>query len=55
MRDRWYDPRVGNRNWNQIRRRYRPMATAAVNNRMFGEVMTLMLGELNGSHLVFYP
>ncbi|MEM6366441.1 MAG: S41 family peptidase, partial [Planctomycetota bacterium] len=55
MRDRWYDPRVGNRNWDQIRRRYRPMAAAAVNNRMFGEVMTLMLGELNGSHLGFTP
>lgn len=55
MRDRWYDPRTGGKNWDQIRRRYREAATSATDAQTFGTVIQLMLGELNGSHLGFYP
>lgn len=55
MRDRWYDPKLGGRNWNSVRRKYAPAAESAVTSAMFGEIVQLMLGELNGSHNGFYP
>ncbi|MEM6469004.1 MAG: S41 family peptidase [Planctomycetota bacterium] len=54
MRDRWYDPKLGGRNWNAVRRKYQPAAENAITSAMFGEIMQLMLGELNGSHNGFY-
>ncbi|MEQ8790193.1 MAG: S41 family peptidase [Pirellulaceae bacterium] len=53
MRDWWYDPRLGNRNWDAVRRKYREAAGSAVDARTFSTVVHLMLGELNGSHLGF--
>ena len=53
MRDRYYDERLGNRNWDAIRRKYVEMAARAVDAQSFGLVVNLMLGELNGSHLGF--
>ncbi|TET97358.1 MAG: hypothetical protein E3J26_00175, partial [Candidatus Zixiibacteriota bacterium] len=53
MRDRYYDERLGNRNWDGIRRKYSEMAAKAVDAESFGIVVNLMLGELNGSHLGF--
>ena len=55
MRDQYYDERLGNRNWDAIRRKYVEMATKAVDVDSFGTVVNLMLGELNGSHLGFSP
>jgi len=54
MRDYYYDERLGNRNWDGIRRKYAEMAAKAVDTESFGIVVNLMLGELNGSHLGFY-
>jgi tricorn protease len=54
MRDHYYDERLGNRNWDAIRRKYVEMATKAVDGDTFATVVNLMLGELNGSHLGFY-
>ncbi|MHC4171588.1 MAG: S41 family peptidase [Planctomycetota bacterium] len=54
MRDRYYDERLGNRNWDAIRRKYSEMAAKAVDAESFSIVVNLMLGELNGSHLGFY-
>ena len=54
MRDRYYDERLGNRNWDAIRRKYGDLAAQAVDAESFGIVVNLMLGELNGSHLGFY-
>ncbi|MBN2315042.1 MAG: PD40 domain-containing protein [Sedimentisphaerales bacterium] len=54
MRDHYYDERLGNRNWDSIRRKYADMAAHAVDAETFGLVINLMLGELNGSHLGFY-
>lgn len=55
MRDRWYDDNFGNHNWDSIRRKYADAAGQAVDAASFANVVTLMLGELNGSHLGFYP
>ncbi len=53
MRDHWYDDRLGNRNWDAVRRKYADMAAAAPDVETFTTVVQLMLGELNGSHLGF--
>ncbi|OHB75023.1 MAG: hypothetical protein A2Z25_03890 [Planctomycetes bacterium RBG_16_55_9] len=53
MRDRYYDGRLGNRNWDAVRRKYADAAAQAVDADSFGIVINLMLGELNGSHLGF--
>lgn len=53
MRDDFYDARLNNRNWDEIRRKYADMAEAAVDDDMLGDVVGMMLGELNGSHLGF--
>jgi tricorn protease len=55
MRDRWYDPRHATRNWAAVKRKYIEMAAAAGDANTFGQVVQLMLGELNGSHNGFYP
>lgn len=55
MRDWWYDDNYGNHNWNQIRRKYGAAAAAAGDLSSLARVIQLMLGELNGSHLGFYP
>ncbi|MBI5689011.1 MAG: PD40 domain-containing protein [Verrucomicrobia bacterium] len=52
MRDSWYDSRLGNRNWDEVRRKYRDMA-ATPDAPTLAAVINLMLGELNGSHLGF--
>jgi len=54
MRDYYYDERLGNRNWDAIRRKYVEMAAKSVDKDTFATVVNLMLGELNGSHLGFY-
>ena len=54
MRDSWYDDNFGNHNWDQIRRKYVKAAEAAGDASAFATVVSLMLGELNGSHLGFY-
>ena len=55
MRDAFYDENYGNHDWDQIRTKYQAAAIRARNMSEFGSVVTLMLGELNGSHLGFYP
>lgn len=55
MRDHFYDERLGNRNWDAIRRKYSDMAASAPDTETFTTVVHLMLGELNGSHLGFTP
>lgn len=55
MRDQWYDERLGNRNWDAIRRKYADAAAEAPDLDTLAIVIQLMLGELNGSHLGFFP
>jgi tricorn protease len=52
MRDTWYDERLGNRDWSQVRDKYVAAAQTA-DQESLATVVQLMLGELNGSHLGF--
>jgi tricorn protease len=54
IRDRWYDERMNNLDWNAIRAKYRPMASRCLTTGELDTVVNLMLGELNGSHLGFW-
>ena len=53
MRDNWYDEKLNNRNWNDIRAKYLPLAMSAPDMEAVGQAINMMLGELNGSHLAF--
>lgn len=53
MRDQYYDERLNNRDWNEVRQKYRDMAAQAHDPETLTRVIQLMLGELNGSHLGF--
>jgi Tol biopolymer transport system component/C-terminal processing protease CtpA/Prc len=55
MRDHWYDDRLGNRDWDAVHAKYRPMAAACATTDQIALVVNMMLGELNGSHLGFWP
>ncbi|MGC6487116.1 MAG: S41 family peptidase [Planctomycetota bacterium] len=51
MRDRFYDPDMNNRDWDAVRRKYRPVAAQCLGQREFTDLMNMMLGELNASHM----
>jgi len=53
MRDHFYDSKLGNRDWNAVREKYRAIAGEVVDNDSLGTIVQMMLGELNGSHLGF--
>ena len=55
MRDHYYDSNLGNKNWQAVRRKYAPLAKQSTDAQQLSTVIQLMLGELNGSHLGFYP
>ena len=55
MREVWYDERMGNRNWDEVRRKYEKVAGDLQTMDGLTTVVELMLGELNGSHLGFTP
>lgn len=53
MRDNWYDERLNNRDWKQVKEKYLPMAFACPDLESLATTVNMMLGELNGSHLAF--
>ena len=53
MRDHFYDGNLGGRDWDAVRAKYSGMAAEVPDMRAAVEVVQLMLGELNGSHLGF--
>ena len=53
MRDSYYDPAMGNRDWNAMRTKYGAMAEQCWTTDELSQVVNMMLGELNGSHLGF--
>lgn len=55
MRDNWYDDRFNNKNWDAIRRKYSEAAAASPDLIALDDVVSMMLGELNASHLGFTP
>ena len=55
IRDIFYDPSLNNRDWDQIRNKYELAAARAPTSKVFARVMAMLLGELNASHMGFYP
>jgi tricorn protease len=53
MRDHFYDARLHGADWAAARARFEPLAAAASTPQDLETVVTLLLGELNGSHLGF--
>ena len=51
----FYDPAFHSVDWKAVHDRYRPLALAASCRRDFDDVVNLMLGELNSSHMGFRP
>ncbi|MEM8710777.1 MAG: S41 family peptidase [Planctomycetota bacterium] len=51
MRDRFYDEAYNNKDWYAIRAKYRPLAKQCLGATEFSQLMNMMLGELNASHM----
>ncbi len=51
--ERFYDATMNGRDWNALREKYEPAATAARTSRQFDRVVSQLFGELNASHLSF--
>ena len=51
----FYDPDFHGADWDAVRERYRPWALAASHPADFADIMNLMVGELNASHLAYRP
>ena len=51
----FYDPDFHGIDWPAQREKYRPWALAASTQEDFADVVNLMLGELNASHMGYYP
>jgi tricorn protease len=50
----FYDPDFHGQDWEELREHYRPWALQTSSDRDFEDVMNMMLGELNSSHMGFY-
>jgi tricorn protease len=55
LEHRFYDPAFHGVDWPAQREKYRPWALAASTKADFADVVNLMLGELNASHMGYYP
>ena len=51
MRDRFYDEKLNNKDWDKVREKYEKQAENAPDQVVFDRVVAMMLGELNASHL----
>lgn len=49
----FYDPKFHGQDWKALHDRYRPLALGTAAKRDFEDVVNLMLGELNASHMGF--
>ncbi|MCB1035747.1 MAG: PD40 domain-containing protein, partial [Acidobacteria bacterium] len=54
LADQFYDPGYHGVDWPAQRERYRPWALAAAHEGDFSDVVNLMLGELNASHMGYF-
>ncbi len=52
--ERFHDPRMNGRDWDEMLRRYETPAAAAGTSRQFDFVVSRLVGELNASHLSFH-
>ncbi|MFK7912211.1 MAG: S41 family peptidase [Akkermansiaceae bacterium] len=53
MRDSFYDAKLNNRDWITILNKYEDMAATANTSLIFDRIVSMMLGELNASHMGF--
>jgi len=53
--ENFYDPEFHGADWDAVRETYRSWALSASSNADFADVLNLMLGELNASHMGYYP
>ncbi len=53
FRDRFYDPRMNNLDWEAIRLKYEDAAALSTSWESFERVMEMLMGELNASHIAF--
>jgi tricorn protease len=51
IRDHFYDPEHHGTDWNQIKERYLPLVAGVQVQADLQDILNLMVGELNGSHL----
>jgi len=51
LRDRFYDPDMHGVDWRKMREKYGAMVRRVRHDKDFADVMNLMLGELNASHM----
>ncbi|WP_201327559.1 S41 family peptidase [Thermotomaculum hydrothermale] len=50
----FYDPEFHGRNWNKLKKLYKPICLAATNKHDFRDYFNEMLGQLNASHMGLY-
>ena len=55
LNENFYDPDFHGVDWPAQREKYHPWAMAASTNEDFADLVNLMLGELNASHMGYYP
>ena len=55
LNDRFYDPNFHGVNWKKMWEKYRPLASKTATREDFHDVIRLMIGELNSSHLGISP
>jgi tricorn protease len=51
LHENFYDPNFHGANWNAVREKYRPLVKHVILREDFYDLVSLMLGELNASHL----
>lgn len=51
IRDNFFDPAFNGANWNEVRSEYAPVAAGSRTSDELRRIISLMLGELNASHL----
>jgi len=55
LNENFYDPQFHGVDWPAQREKYRPWALEASTKEDFADIVNLMLGELNASHMGYYP
>lgn len=55
VKNRFYDPALHGADWEAVREKLLPAARNATSASVYSRVMQWMLGELDASHLGFYP
>jgi len=55
MRDKFYDPAMHGLDWPAMREKYGSWVQKVGHDRDFADVVNFMLGEVNASHMGYYP